>query len=251
MNENESNRYQIHATADEDLIVNIHVQEGTIEAHLTNAAQVNLIKKSTNDQRVIQFLIKGSQQKEIPSAQFTQTTPGQPREGLFNPLALSKAFVIYHINITSTNADKAASYSIGYSSGKREFLLQDGLIVDYQLEPKKPHSFYYCNGNSNEHVFYTLSTTNGSLLKDLKIKTYSFESFEDSDNKKELPYSKPNVSKKTANPSLLFDFPNAQCFEIQLTNPTSKSEHVSMGINHQEVVFLPFNHDYPVALHKT
>lgn len=101
------------------------------------------MKKSTNDQRVIQFHIKGKQ-KEYKISEITS----ENQVGIYNPEALSKVFVIYHINITSINVDKAASYTIGYSSGKTEFFLQDGLIVDYQLEPKQTHSFYYCNGNS-------------------------------------------------------------------------------------------------------
>ena len=66
-----------------------------------------------------------------------------------------------------------------------------------------------------------------------------------------MNYLKPNVNKKTPNPTLVFDFPLSRCFEVELVNPTSKEEPVSMGINHQEVVLLPFNHDYPFQLHKT
>jgi hypothetical protein len=65
-----------------------------------------------------------------------------------NPLALSNSFKIYHITVKSDDPTKAGSYSIGYSSGKAEFYLQDGLIVDYQLEPKNPHTFSYCNQNT-------------------------------------------------------------------------------------------------------
>lgn len=48
----------------------------------------------------------------------------------------------------------------------------------------------------------------------------------------------------------MYNLPTSVCFEIQLSNPTSKSIKASMGINHQEVLFLPFNHEYPFQLHK-
>ena len=50
-----------------------------------------------------------------------------------NPLAFSGDFVIYHAIIKSLDVDKAASYTISYSSGNRELFLQDGLVVDYLL----------------------------------------------------------------------------------------------------------------------
>jgi hypothetical protein len=40
-------------------------------------------------------------------------------------------FIVYHLSVASVDAKKAASYTIGYSSGASEFFLQDGLIVDY------------------------------------------------------------------------------------------------------------------------
>jgi hypothetical protein len=46
------------------LIVNIHVQEGNIEVKLTDAAQINLVKKSTQAQRILQFIIKGNQEQK-------------------------------------------------------------------------------------------------------------------------------------------------------------------------------------------
>jgi len=58
LNEYETNKYQVHARNGEDLNVNIHVQEGDIEVHLSDSRNVNLMKKSSNEQRVIQFNVK-------------------------------------------------------------------------------------------------------------------------------------------------------------------------------------------------
>jgi len=58
LNEYETNKYQVHVRNGEDLNVNIHVQEGDIEVHLSDSRNVNLMKKSSNEQRVIQFNVK-------------------------------------------------------------------------------------------------------------------------------------------------------------------------------------------------
>jgi hypothetical protein len=52
---------------------------------------------------------------------------------LINPYAMSSDFKIYHLTVKSKNSEKAASYTITYSSGKRETYLQDGLLLDYAL----------------------------------------------------------------------------------------------------------------------
>jgi hypothetical protein len=92
-----------------------------------------------------------------------------------NPLAFSGDFVIYHVIIKSLDADKAASYTISYSSGNRELFLQDGLVVDYMLDPSKLSTFYYYNEGSNSHVYYSISMENATTLNQLKIKSYYLE----------------------------------------------------------------------------
>lgn len=69
----------------------------------------------------------------------------KPSDGLINPMALTEFMINYHVTIKSLNSSKAAAYTISYSSGKRELYLQDGLILDYILEPNKVSSFYYYN----------------------------------------------------------------------------------------------------------
>lgn len=59
-------------------------------------------------------------------------------------------------------------YTITYSSGEREFDLQDGLITEYFLEEDKEHVFYYSSKNAG-HAYLTISTEKASDLKDLEI----------------------------------------------------------------------------------
>ena len=58
------------------------------------------------------------------------------------------------------------------------------------------------------------------------------------------------MSRKTPNPTVLFSLPDQNFFVFELKNPSDKEKRVSMGINHQEVILLPFNHEFPFQLHK-
>ena len=42
-----------------------------------------------------------------------------------------------------------------------------------------------------------------------------------------------NFNRKTPNPMLVFELKSENCIEVQLTNPTAKTESVSVGVNHQ------------------
>lgn len=58
-------------------------------------------------------------------------------QALMTAFGLSDKFIQLHVTIKSTNKSKPSIYTISYSSGVREFDLQDGLITDYLLEPNK------------------------------------------------------------------------------------------------------------------
>jgi hypothetical protein len=122
LNEGQTNKYMIHASPKEDVILNVHVQEGAVDVQVTNVDNVNLNKRSDVKNRVIHFVIKSLEKTKEDSG-----------KGLINPVALSTDFAIYHVVVKSIDTEKAASYSISYSSGLREVYLQDGLILDYML----------------------------------------------------------------------------------------------------------------------
>lgn len=125
----------LHSLSTEDTIVNINVQEGSVQATLTdlNSYKVNKIGNASNN--IIHFVIKGKKPNEVNNSS----------KALINPLALSNDFQISHLSIASLNSSKAASYTVTYSSGSRQINLQDGLIMNYVLEPHKATSFYYYN----------------------------------------------------------------------------------------------------------
>jgi hypothetical protein len=59
------------------------------------------------------------------------------------------------------------------------------------------------------------------------------------------------MRKKTPSPTMLFSLPAQKFFIIKAKNPNNKEETFTIGINHQEVIYLPFNHDFPFSLHKS
>jgi hypothetical protein len=60
----------------------------------------------------------------------------------------------------------------------------------------------------------------------------------------------PPMRKKTPNPTVLYSLPAQKLIVIKMKNPSEAEQKVSIGINHQEVVLLPFNHEFPFPLHK-
>ena len=49
--------------------------------------------------------------------------------------AFNEKFAVYHVTVKSKDSSKPSIYTITYSSGEREFDLQDGLITEYSLTP--------------------------------------------------------------------------------------------------------------------
>lgn len=92
------------------MIFNMHVQEGNIEVHLSDLKNLNLVKKSSDKDRIIQFHIKseGEEKKE----EYKEAK-------VMHPTKLSGDFTVYHVTVTSVNPEKASSFTLGYSSGKR------------------------------------------------------------------------------------------------------------------------------------
>lgn len=60
----------------------------------------------------------------------------------------------------------------------------------------------------------------------------------------------PKPPREGPNPTLLFLLPPKYHFEIILENNDDNSFPVSMGINHQEIMFLPLDHEYPFTLNE-
>jgi hypothetical protein len=92
--------------------------------------------------------------------------------------------------------------------------------------------------------------SSAAVLNQLKFKSYYLEDPNDDSTRQVVTLEKPAMSKKAPNPTVLYSLPEHNFFIFELTNPGSKEERISMGINHQEVILLPFDHEFPFQLHK-
>lgn len=92
-------------------------------------------------------------------------------------------FMIFHLSIKSLTPSQAASFTILYSTGERNIILQDGVILDYLLETKQPHFFYYYNELSSKHIYLSISMPNSIALNKLEFTVYTMENPNDKDNK--------------------------------------------------------------------
>ena len=81
---------------------------------------------------------------------------GSPRSNALSEFSFLHRFIALHLTVKAGNSKIGTSYTVSYSSGARQVDLQDGLILDYNLEPDKPTSFYYST-SSPGHTFLTIS----------------------------------------------------------------------------------------------
>lgn len=125
--DHEESRYQITNINGEDLIVNIHVQEGDIEARLTDGQDFKLIKSTSQNNKLIHFFIPG---KHFNEDKGNKTDLG---EAIINSFTMSSTFSTFHLILNNKNVNKSSSYTITYSSGENKIFLQDGLITDITL----------------------------------------------------------------------------------------------------------------------
>ena len=103
--------------------------------------------------------------------------------------------------------------------------------------------FYYSSKNAG-HAYLTISTEKSSDLKDLEI-TLKFcepkNGLIDEDCWEEYSASRPPVKDKTPNPSIMYSLPAKNYFAFFLKSKSNKGARVSLGINHQEIMILPFD----------
>lgn len=44
--------------------------------------------------------------------------------------------------------------------------------------------------------------------------------------------------------------PANKLFQIDIVNPDKALQVITIGINNKEIIYLPYNHEFPVQLHK-
>jgi hypothetical protein len=90
-----------------------------------------------------------------------------------NSFAMS-SFTHLHLAVSSQNSKESAIYTITYSSGEPILYLQDGLIMEYNLSPKKLTKFMYKNP-TNSPIYLHVTTAETSSLGKLDVKIYALD----------------------------------------------------------------------------
>ena len=140
-------------------------------------------------------------------------------------------------------------YTISYSSGEPESYLQDGLITTFFLKPTKVTKFLYKNPNLSS-IYLHISTLTSEALSKFHIKILSMTDENDENTGVQIIPEKVNFTKKTPEPTMIIALPANKFFQISVENKNKHFELITLGINNQEVIFLPFNHEFPVQINK-
>lgn len=91
-------------------------------------------------------------------------------------------FIHLHIIVSTTDKKVGAQYIITYTSGDTIIFLQDGLISEYNILPKKPTKFIFDNPvttSNSRGIYLHTSTTNADELNKLNVKIYGLDDPED------------------------------------------------------------------------
>lgn len=77
---------------------------------------------------------------------------------------------------------------------------------------------------------------------------FALDDPEDEDSMISMTPEKPSFNKKTPNPTLLMRLPAKKAYFFQVTNNNDKDTLFTLGINNREIIYLPFDHEFPIAL---
>lgn len=112
-------------------MINIDISEGDLIVEVTDLHHFNANQSGSG---VISFTIPGSSKfSQNKESKLKDSTQG---EATTNAFVYSEKFIVFHVTVKSASSNPSL-YTISYSTGEREFDLQDGLITSYMLEPKK------------------------------------------------------------------------------------------------------------------
>jgi hypothetical protein len=82
----------------------------------------------------------------------------------------------------------------------------------------------------------------------LKLKYYGLENLEDEEEKTELTPEKAEFNKKTVNPTNLAKLAGKKAYFFTVTNQNDKNTLFTIGVNNREIIYLPFDHEFPIEL---
>lgn len=59
---------------------------------------------------------------------------------------------------------------------------------------------------------------------------------------------KADFQKKTANPTHFVMLPGKSAYVFKITNQNEKNSIFTIGVNNREIIYLPFDHEFPIEL---
>ena len=160
---------------------------------------------------------------------------------LFFSAFARSTFDSYHLVVKTQDPKATALYSITYSSGDHQTYLQDGLISTTAILPSKTAKMLYRNPSVSK-IYLHLSAPTSEVLNKLQIKIRALNNENDEQSGVELTPQKTNFAKKTPNPTMIMSLPANKFFQISITNNNKEITLITIGINNQEIIYLPFGH---------
>lgn len=76
---------------------------------------------------------------------------------------------------------------------------------------------------------------------------FSFTDPNDEDTKVEFTPEKPPMRKKTPNPTITYSIPAEKKISVEVT--ADEDAKITLVVNHQELILLPFDQEFPFILH--
>lgn len=246
----------MYAIREEETFLNIDLSEGEVEVEVTDLNRLNITKsgsklisitipaskkpsKKTLDVKAAEELVKmekeelTQEKKEALMKKYMESVR-TTSESTLSGFSLSDKFTLFHVTVRSKSSSPSI-YTITYSSGEREFDLQDGLITEYTLEENKQAVFYYSSRTAG-HAYLTIAMEKAAYLQDLDVSLKSCDPKDgliDEDCWVSFSTAKPPIKEKTPNPTIMYSLPSKNFFAVFLTYKGKHEQSVSLGINHQ------------------
>ena len=79
---------------------------------------------------------------------------------------------------------------------------------------------------------------------------YAMDDLNDEDSLISITPELPEFNKKTPNPTMLMLLPAKRKYMIMVTSKNDNDVIVTLGINNREVIYLPFDHEFPIQLNR-
>ena len=241
MEKGEEAKYIITGSKNEELLINVAVSHGEVEVEATDYEDLKVTKSSSEKNHTVLIAIpaKDMNKKDNKNKNAVASLSGYDYS----------FFHSIHLRIKSKDSKKGAMFTVSYSMGEPAMYLQDGLITTLPLLANKTTKLYYNNPHLSK-IYLHMSMNDSAALNKVKVAIKALNNPNDEESGVEIQPEKPNFRKKTPNPTMLMTLPANHFFQIEVSHPEKTLEWLTVGVNNQEIIYLPLSHEFPVRLEK-